>query len=113
MAVAIPVAMALIAAGMKPAGKGLMLGALFSVLNFVLMGQSLPRQLGKTRKAAAAFSFGALGFRYLVLAIPLILAVRYDAFHPAATVAGLFMIQVVILADHVLRALRGRNEKRV
>jgi len=106
MGLAIPAALVLILAGLPSAGKGLILGSLFSVLNFVLMGQTLPLRLGRTRNAAIGISMGPLGFRYAILAIPLIVAIRYDAFHPAATIAGMFMVQVVILADHAAAAFR-------
>ena len=112
LAAAILLALAFVLAGMKPAGKGLVLGALFSILNFILMGQALPLRLGRTRNGSIAVSFGSIGFRYLILAIPLILALRFDAFHPAATVVGIFMIQIVILADHFTKAVRHRDGKR-
>jgi hypothetical protein len=112
LAVAVPLALSFVFVGMKPAGKGLVLGALFSILNFVLMGQALPLRLGRTRTASIAVSFGSLGFRYLLLAIPLIVALRVESFHPVTTVFGIFMIQIVILADHFAKAFRRRHEKR-
>ena len=112
MAVVIPAALVFIAAGYAPAGKGLVLGALFSILNFVLMGQTLPLRLGRTRHAALAVCLGSIGFRYALLAIPLIVAIRYDAFHPATTVAGMFMVQIVIMTDHIAAAVFGRKVKK-
>jgi hypothetical protein len=110
--VSVVLALGFVLAGMKPAGKGLVLGALFSVLNFILMGQTLPLRMARTRNRSIAVSFGAIGFRYLLLAVPLIVALRVDAVHPAAAVAGIFMIQIVILADHFAKALRGAYAKR-
>ena len=112
MAAVIPAALIFIAAGHAPAGKGLVLGALFSILNFVLMGQTLPLRLGRTRNRAVVVSLGSIGVRYALLSVPLILAIRYDAFHPATTVVGMFMVQVVILADHVAGAVFRRSEKK-
>lgn len=112
MAVAVPLALCFVLAGMKPAGKGLVLGALFSILNFILMGQTLPMRLGRTRTASIGVSFGSLGFRYLLLAVPLVVALRVESFHPVTTVFGIFMIQIVILADHFAKAFRRRDEKR-
>jgi len=112
LAVAISLALCFVFAGMKPAGKGLVLGTLFSILNFILMGQTLPLRLRRTRNASIAVSFGTLGFRYLLLAIPLIVALRVETVHPVTTVFGLFMIQIVILADHFTKAFRRGNEKR-
>ncbi len=109
MWVVIPAALVFIAAGLPSVGKGLVLGALFSILNFVLMGQTLPLRIGRTRNAAIAVSLGSLGFRYAVMAVPLIVAIRYEAFQPAATAVGLFMIQIVILADHIVSAIRRRS----
>jgi len=36
-------------AGHKPVGKGLVLGTIFSVINFVLIGQTLPLRIGKSK----------------------------------------------------------------
>lgn len=112
LAVSIPLALVFFLFGLKPVGKGLLLGSLFSVLNFVLMGQAIPLRLGRSRNGSIAVSFGSLGFRYVLLAVPLILSLRMEAFHPAATVAGIFMIQIVILADHLAKAARGSGRKR-
>ena len=110
MAIVIPSALVLIFFGMPGAGKGLVLGSLFSILNFVLMGETLPLRLGRTRNLSIAVSFGSIGFRYALLAVPLILAIRYEAFHPAATIVGMFMVQFVIMADHIAAALGFRHE---
>ena len=112
MGIVIPAALVLIFFGLPSAGKGLVLGSLFSILNFVLLGETLPLRLGRTRNAAIAVSFGSIGFRYAILAVPLVLAIRYEAFHPAATVVGMFMVQVVIMADHIAAALRLRHGKK-
>ena len=100
MAVGICVALILILAGYRPLGKGLILGVVFSVVNFVLIGEILPRSIGKTRRQATAFSLASILVRYTLLAVPLILAATVDTFHFAATAVGIFMVQIVILADH-------------
>jgi len=87
--------------GLKPISRGLVLGALFSVINFVLIGQLLPRKLGKTRGRLYLFSLGSTALRFLLLSLPLILAVKSMRFDFVATVAGIFMVQIVILVDHV------------
>jgi len=46
---AIFIGLVMILAGHKPVGKGLILGTLFSVINFVLMGETLPVKMGKSR----------------------------------------------------------------
>ena len=112
MGIVIPAALVLIFFGLPSAAKGLVLGSLFSILNFVLKGETLPLRLGRTRNTSIAVSFGSIGFRYAILAVPLVLAIRYEAFHPAATVVGMFMVQVVIMADHIAAALRLRHGKK-
>jgi hypothetical protein len=102
---AIAAGAALILAGFAPAGKGLIAGALASVLNFILIAASLPRRIGKTRRAAARHALAGLLLRLGVLAVPLVLALKYDLFHPAAAAAGLFAVQAVILGENLLRAL--------
>lgn len=105
MAVGICAALILILAGYRTMGKGLMLGVVFSVINFVLIAQTLPSSIGKSRKQATVFSLGSIGFRYAILAVPLAVAAKLEAFHFAATAVGIFMIQLVILAEQVLKII--------
>ena len=35
-----------IVAGQKPIGKGLILGTIFSIINFIIMGETLPHRIG-------------------------------------------------------------------
>lgn len=94
----------LIAAGLPALGKGLIAGAFFSVLNFVIMAESLPHRLAGTRRRAAARSLLWLLLRYALMAIPLVLALKFNWFHPATAGAGLFAVQMVILAEHLVKA---------
>ncbi len=112
MAAAIFIALALIVLGYKPVGKGLVLGALFSVLNLILIGETLPLRIGKSRRSALAFSLGSLIVRLGLMAVPLIVAARCDQFNLFAVIPGLLMVQAVILADHLLAPLTaaGRNQ---
>ena len=87
--------------GHKPVGKGLVLGAIFSVLNFILMAKSIGLKFGRSKKQAISISFGSIIFRYILLAFPLIVAVKFEQFNLIATVIGIFLIQLVILADHL------------
>lgn len=89
--------------GFKPIARGLVLGALFSVVNFVLIGQLLPRKLGKSKGKLYLFSLGSTALRFLLLSLPLILAIKSPRFDLAATVVGIFMIQIVILIDHAFQ----------
>lgn len=96
---AIFVGFALMLLSFKPVGKGLILGTLFSILNFILIGETLPSRIHASRKKAALFAFGSILFRYLILAVPLFVALRNDAFNLFGVIAGLFMVQAMILAD--------------
>jgi hypothetical protein len=99
----------LILAGLKPVGKGLVLGSIFSVINFVLIGQTLPMRLSQTRRKTFLLSLGSIVFRYALLAVPLIVAVKFEQFDLPAAIFGIFMIQLVILADYLLRLIASRK----
>jgi hypothetical protein len=106
MLAAVGIGAVLILSGQAPVGKGLIAGTLFSVLNFVLMAESLPQRIGKTRRRASVSAFGWLMLRYALMAVPLVLAFKFDLFHPAAAAAGLFAVQLAILFDHLRSAIR-------
>ena len=110
MVVAIIGAFILILVGLKPVGKGLMLGAIFSVINFVLIGQTLPLRLSQTKRKTFFFSLGSLIFRYALLAVPLILAIKFEQFDLPAAIFGIFMIQLVILADYLLNLITSGEQ---
>lgn len=103
---AILFAFLLLLLGFKPMGKGLVLGTLFSILNFILIGQALPRQLGHARGKTIAIALCSIGGRFTLMAIPLILAIKMDALNLPATIFGLFMVQAVILAEQSWRFIR-------
>jgi hypothetical protein len=91
--------------GQKGICRGLVLGGVFSAVNFALMGQMLRHRLSDNRKAATRRSLVALLLRYALLAIPLILAVRSDRFNFPATAVGIFMVQLVIIIEHGSRLI--------
>ncbi|KPJ78148.1 MAG: hypothetical protein AMJ54_04805 [Deltaproteobacteria bacterium SG8_13] len=105
MVAGICVALILILAGYRTLGKGVMLGAVFSVINFVLIGATLPFNAGRSRKQATAVSFGSIIFRYAILAFPLVIAARGKSFDFAATAVGIFMVQIVILSEHAWKMI--------
>ena len=109
----IGVALLFILMGHKPVGKGLILGAIFSVLNFILMGQSIALNFGRSKAKTFSLSMGSIFIRYLLLAIPLIAAVKYEQFNLVATILGIFMIQLVILAEHVLNFIPAIRKKQI
>jgi hypothetical protein len=94
-----------LALGQKGICRGLVLGGVFSAVNFVLMGQMLRYQLSDNRKASIQRSFLSLLMRYALLAIPLVLAVGSDRFDFTATAAGIFMVQLVIMIEHGSRLI--------
>jgi len=92
----------LILMGYRPVGKGLILGAIFSVINFVLMAEIIPLQIGKTKKKTFLIAFGSIIFRYFILAIPIVVSVKFDQFNFFSSVLGIFTVQILILTDHFL-----------
>jgi len=112
MAAAIVIGFSFMVAGYIPIGKGLVLGALFSVINFVLLGETLPMKLGRSRRSAFFFSLGSLFFRLAIMAVPLVVAIRYAQFNLFAVIPGLLMVQAVIMLDHLYGtiAASGRNQ---
>jgi hypothetical protein len=111
MMVAIVVAFILILAGLKPAGKGLVLGTIFSVINFVLIGHMIPLKLSQTKGKAFMRALGSIFFRYALLATPLIISIKFDQFDLPAAIFGIFMIQFVILVDHLLNRVTSRGKQ--
>jgi len=107
----IAVGIVFILMGNKPLGKGLILGAIFSVLNFILMGKSIALRFGRSKAKTFSISIGSIIVRYLLLAIPLITAVRYEQFNLVAAILGIFMIQLVIVAEHVLTLIPAMGKK--
>lgn len=100
MIAAILIAFVLIIAGHKPLGKGLVLGTFFSIVNFVLIGETLPMRIGMPRNRATALSLGSICFRYGLIAIPLFMGIRMDQFDFFAVAVGIFFVQVMIVSDH-------------
>jgi hypothetical protein len=104
MIIAIIVAILMILIGKKPMGKGLVLGTLFSVINFLIMGQFLVSQIagGQSKTKAGVFALGSILFRLAILAIPLVISMKVDSISFIGVVLGLFMVQVAILINHLL-----------
>ncbi len=92
-------------------GKGLILGTIFSAINFILMATALPVRVGLGRKKAFFFSIGSIHLRLALMAIPLVISFKYDLFVISAVAVGLFMVQIAILGDQLW--IRLRNPERV
>ena len=97
----------------KPIGKGLILGTVFSILNFILMGEMLPLKIGKTKRKTFMFSLSSIFFRYLILAIPLVMAIKLEQYNLISVVVGIFFVQAFIMADHLLDFLWSARGKQV
>ncbi len=107
MLLAIGAAMVFLAIGAKPVSKGLLLGTLFSILNFILIAHGLPYRLNKGRYKTIMVCLGSIWLRFALLALPLILAAKLEMFNFFAAVAGIFMVQVVILVRHLGRLVKA------
>ena len=113
LTLSIGVGLLFILMGHKPVGKGLILGAIFSVLNFILMGKSIALKFGRSKAKTFSLSMGSIIIRYFLLAIPLLAAVKYEQFNLVAAILGIFMIQLVILAEHVLTLIPAMRKKQI
>jgi hypothetical protein len=102
MMLAIGAAMIFLVAGAKPISKGLILGTLFSILNFILIAQSLPSQLDRGRGKTFMICLSSVWMRYAVLAVPLIVAAKLEGFNFFAAAAGILMVQVVIIGRQLV-----------
>ena len=105
---AIIIAMVLIFTGHRDMARGLVLGTLFSIINFVLMGLSVQMKLRKSRRASSIISLLLVLARFGILAVPLIIAIYHDRYHILTTIIGLFMVQAVIVADALRKMVTSR-----
>ena len=97
----------LVLSGHIALGKGLILGALFSILNFGLMAIALPLRIGHGRGASTLISLASIAVRYTLMAVPLVIAINYSQFSISSTVIGLFMVQLAIFLNQAWAG--GRN----
>ena len=111
MTVAIISGFFLILSGYAPIGKGLILGTIFSVVNFVLMGETLPLRIGKSKPKTFFIALGSIGVRYGILAVPLIMGIRMAQFNLIAVISGMFMVQICILLEHLALFTVSSKEK--
>lgn len=111
IAVAIFAGLLFILAGQKPIGKALILGTVFSIVNFILIGETLPLRIGKAKGKTFFISLGSIYFRYIILAIPLIMAIKLEQFNLFAVIFGIFLIQIVIMADHFYKYISSARRK--
>lgn len=99
---AIIIGFALILAAQKPIAKGLIIGTFASILNFILIGETLPsRVLQYSKNRSFFFSLGSIFLRFALMAAPMVIAIKSEDFNLFAVIAGVFMVQAMILVDHV------------
>jgi len=106
MALAIGISLIFLMLGYKSVCRGVVLGGLFSTINFVLMAYSFHAKVRPDRKKASLAALFNIFFRYTFMAIPLFIAIKFPRFDLVATIAGLFMVQTVILTDHIYRSIQ-------
>ena len=102
-----------ILAGQEPIGKGLILGTIFSIINFIIMGEMLPLKIGKSKNKTYFLSLVSIFSRYIFLAIPLLIAVKFDQYNLIAVVFGIFMVQFFILAEQIYINFSSNRRKQV
>ena len=103
----------LIACDLTALGKGLILGCLFSIINFIALGGTVPLHIGKARRTASVIAAGSLGARMILLAAPMVIAIKSTEFHLVTTVIGLFLVQLNILADYLTAPVRAGFRKKL
>ena len=99
--------------GEKAIGKGLVLGSIFSIINFILMGETLPARIASKKRKTFFISLGSIFFRYALLAIPLVMAIKSETYNLFAVVGGLFAVQIMIVFDHTGTLLFNKRKKQV
>jgi len=99
--------------GYVPIGKGLILGTIFSIINFILIGETLPLKIGAgAGRKVFARSLGFVGVRYGLLAIPIISAIKFDQFELVTTIIGVFMVPMMIITDHSMKLIASARRRR-
>lgn len=92
----------LIGLGYVSLGKGLILGTLFSIINFILMGSVMPLKVGQNRGKAVLIALGSMAGRMVLLAAPILAALKMETFHLVSTMIGIFSIQIMIMTDYMV-----------
>ena len=86
----------------KAIARGFLLGTCFSIINFLLLGRSISITVGQSRPKASRTAITSIFLRYIVLAIPIIVAIRTASFNVAAAIAGIFAVQIVTLVYYIM-----------
>ena len=96
------VALCMYLVGYAGVARGLVLGSLFSVLNFAVMAQFLPYQVKMgSRRKAFGIALGSLIARLALMGIPLVVALKTESFNFWAVAAGLFTVPAAVVVDNI------------
>jgi hypothetical protein len=96
------IALFLLCIGQKAVAKGLLLGNLFSIINFFLMGKSIPMTLGRSRHMAGLVGLASILLRFVLLSVPMVVGIKVPSFDFAGVVVGIFWVQIVTLFEYLL-----------
>jgi hypothetical protein len=110
MLVAAVISVLIIAAGFRALGKGLVLGVIFSMVNFSAMAVLMPLQFHPNRNKSAMVSMGSILLRFGLMAIPMVVAIKSSQFALSTVIVGLFGVQIAILSDHLWARFRDSRE---
>ena len=109
---ALAAALVLVLSGYRPAARGVALGGLFSVLNFLVMARTLGGRMARSGWSGRSFGFIWILGRLGIMALPLIVAFKTAYFDFAATAAGLFAVQGTLLVQPlVARITRSKTTR--
>jgi len=86
----------------KAIAKGLLLGTCFSCINFLILGRSIVMTIGHSHPRAGLIAFTSMLTRYIILAVPLIVAIKSTSFNLVASIIGIFAVQIVTLIYYVV-----------
>ncbi len=98
--IAVVAAIICILLGQKTIAKGLLLGVVFSTINFIIMAKLNPLKLGKSKCKAGFFASISIFLRLGILSIPLVFSIKSASINFFAVVIGLFFVQLMIMLDH-------------
>ncbi|MCF8034268.1 MAG: ATP synthase subunit I [Desulfarculaceae bacterium] len=100
---AVAAALILTLTGQSDWARGVALGAIASVANFLVMAWLLPRALDPARRRGQAFTVVSVVLRFALMAAALAVALSMPArVAPLAVAAGLFMVQFTLLSDRFM-----------
>ncbi len=88
------------------AAAGIVLGAVFSALNFILIPLGWRFCLAADRKRASALSLASIVGRYLILSLPLVFSANSSRVSFLTTAVGIMAVQIYLIASHAAGKLK-------